>query len=804
MSQETKTYIDHFSSQFHSLLKSVIQIGHPVELLETLVKKSDDLGQFFIHPGSKAFHLITRNERSETPETLNNLLIQFIITYSYSDTLKIFMILWRDSIFQLQKARLLALDEGNESILYELSKDIQAVINDAGEELLGILQSHLKNATEYPNQYKKNLKKWQLEKNPWPTYEKQIKEIANQCKTLQTKYLIILKSAQSFQRIKSKILETINTCQNELQEVRGFIDRTTSVIQDEAQSSSEKSLTHIANKLQSIGSQILLTYHIDVFNAQLEKELINIAGDTEFTIQIQNGMLLQNRINFLKRLSLWINREILPLLFEAWEITELNKNGLKMALQNIRNMAALSSPETPDKKPQSFNEHTFLQPLNVLIENNTEASRQLKEFSELIAERIDYDFKLSLIYDTTRYFLPFSSGSTITTKLNLGKIKLLKVSHSWINSQKIRLLLLRKKMVHEFSLSRLEKMVRFLRIRQRDETNGQYTSFFVTKGYFGDLFTVGRDEELAHFSMLINNWREGYRGSVIVTGQRFSGKTLTGELVASRNFPDSTFRLSPGMTLSLNGRKMESSYNILESLEFLAKYRQDSKSLIWIDDIELWWEPNMPLQYNIRNLLNFIDHNSGNFFFMVSMNLSTFHHLKQVIDLERIFQAHIHLGKLSSNEIEKAILIRHMATHRTLVNHKLEKVGQAEFRRIIKQISQVSKGNIGDALNLWSYFVNKADDEQVTFESIPSFGVPEFYRPELAVLLTSIMLQKRTNEHRLRKLFGPAFTEKYQPVLLRMISIGLIERQLDGWLEINERVVNEMGNMLSAKHYLTY
>jgi len=186
------------------------------------------------------------------------------------------------------------------------------------------------------------------------------------------------------------------------------------------------------------------------------------------------------------------------------------------------------------------------------------------------------------------------------------------------------------------------------------------------------------------------------------------------------------------------------------------------------------------------------------------MNVSTFHQLKQVKELERIFQAHIHLRKLSSKEIEKAILIRHLATHRVLVNKKNETVGTAEFRRIMKEITQLSKGNIGDALNLWSYLCKRIDDDTIIYEPLPTSGFPEFYKPDLAILLTSIMLQKRTNEYRLRKLFGPAFSDRYQPILMRLISIRVIERQLDGWLEINERIVNELGAMLNSKHYLNY
>lgn len=805
MPQGTEFNNSNFQTGFQLILNKVSQCEELEDLIETLLIRADDADKLFVEMGQKALDEISAYEKTEVHIPHNEILPYYILNYQVSESLKFFLILWRDSIFQLQKARLFGLDStGNENLKQQLFKDTQFVLIEAGQDLLDNLRVHIEEAKENPNFYKKQFRNWLLQKNPWPEYQNQIHTIVSQCRTLREKHLIIYKTAESFQSIKSKILDAVKFCQEELSEVNNFISQATEFIQKEAESDSANSLIHIAHKLQLIEAQVTLTYHIDIFNAQLEHELAKIAGETEFTIQIQQGILMQDKINFHKRISLWLNREILPLLFEVWEITELSKNGLKMALQNIRNMALLSNSDASDKSQQSNSLHLYIQPLQVLIENNKDAVGQLSEFSKLLSQRIEIDLKLSLVYDTERFFLPFSSGTAITNRLNLGKSKLLKVSQSWFKSQIINLHSYRKKVVHEFTFSRSEKMVRFLQLRQRDDSNNHYTSFFTTKGYFGDLFAIGRDEEMAHLSLLIKNWRDGFHGSAIITGQRFSGKTLTGELVASRNFPDNTIRLCPGVTLSLGGRKMEAKYDISESLEFIARNNEDSKSLVWIDDIELWWEPGIPLYKNIKELTSFIDHHAANFFFLVSMNLSTYHQIKQVMELERIFQAHIHLGKLSAKEIEKAILIRHLATHRTLLNNKQEKIGTVEFKRISKEITQNCNGNIGDALNMWSYFTSKIDDDTVLFKSIPKFSLPEFYRPDLAVLLTSIMLQKRTNEYRLRKLFGPAFTERYKPILLRMISIRVIERQLDGWIEINERVVNELGMMLDTKHYLNY
>ena len=72
------------------------------------------------------------------------------------------------------------------------------------------------------------------------------------------------------------------------------------------------------------------------------------------------------------------------------------------------------------------------------------------------------------------------------------------------------------------------------------------------------------------------------------------------------------------------------------------------------------------------------------------------------------------------------------------------------------------------------------------------------------MVLSAIMLEKRTNEYRLRKLFGAAFTDKYGSIVQRLISLGLLTRHADGWLEVNELVVNYVGRLLGRKGYLKF
>ena len=70
--------------------------------------------------------------------------------------------------------------------------------------------------------------------------------------------------------------------------------------------------------------------------------------------------------------------------------------------------------------------------------------------------------------------------------------------------------------------------------------------------------------------------------------------------------------------------------------------------------------------------------------------------------------------------------------------------------------------------------------------------------------MSSIMRHKKINEYRLRKLFGPEFNSKYNIIVQRLASLGILKRDNNGQLEVNENVVNAVGKALEQKKYLQF
>jgi hypothetical protein len=347
-----------------------------------------------------------------------------------------------------------------------------------------------------------------------------------------------------------------------------------------------------------------------------------------------------------------------------------------------------------------------------------------------------------------------------------------------------------------------EKTVRYIQSRQISAENSHYASIFLTKGFVGESFWVGREGHLNHLESLIENWNQGFRGAASLSGTRQSGRSFLGEMVSNRFFPNNTIRLRPAQELILPGRRFQIGYNIEEALQVIQKYSLNTRPLIWIDDLELWSDTQIPFSKNVKALLKFIDDYSNRMFFLVSMTNWAKDRINKFHQADKVFQTDLNLDRMPLSEIGEALLIRHGATHKPLIDSKGNEPSPKKFRKMVSRVLSVADGNIGDALNLWAASIQKVDEDKVLFQFRSNYTLPDAFETDSLLILSTILLEKQTNEYRLSKLFGPAFAKNYNYTLQRLLNIGLLERQLNGWLEINPLAVNDVAKILYRKKYL--
>ncbi|RME99479.1 MAG: hypothetical protein D6772_07670, partial [Bacteroidetes bacterium] len=494
--------------------------------------------------------------------------------------------------------------------------------------------------------------------------------------------------------------------------------------------------------------------------------------------------------------------EIIPILYEIWETAELQHNSLRMALANIRNRVLILTSDTQEEPP-NFAREDVSQPLLSFLRKFVDWQQQQDVQFAVLTQRLDKEFWLSHLFQGQRRFLPIPLQSAIQ-QLRLNQDAWWSGIRQWVRRRLSSIERFHRNVALEERLSISEKIVRSIEQRTAEPQNQQYTSIFLTKGYIGESFWVGRKQEEQRFRKLVQQWRNGYRGAVLLSGTRLSGKSLFGDMMANRYFSDNIIRLRPGTSLALAGRTLEVQDDLQATLSFIQKYALQSKAIVWIDDLELWTSPDHPLGRNARLLMQHIDASSTHLFFLVSVGNAYVQQLDFSLGWRKVFQAEINLDQMPLDDIRQAILIRHGATHKYLVDEQGHELSASDIRRHIKRVYRAAHANIGEALNEWAAYTRYHGRDTVSLGAVSYSGLPDFLHPNLALLLKVLISDKRTNEYRLRKHFGEAFNTHYRSMLQRLLSSGLVRRGLDGWLEINELIVNEVGYQLESGRYLHY
>ncbi len=792
--ENLKSLLNQFETALDNAIASSWKETGEREHLHQIVKGQETITHQILELGNHANDLIQDPNINST-----DLFSSYVIQFVWMEDVKSFLILWRDIIFEYQKALVLK-SQGKATMqgLAQLQAESNRIITSSSEDLKSLLEKETRTIGMDAKILTKKISNWSKQTAPWITYKEQIEELREQGKKMLEQEEQLLTATNEFEYIRGHVLESLECCKAEVMQLKMLAEEAIGFIRESVEEKPGK----VAIQLEDMESKIEKSEGIVVLNDGLKDKVEEMIEKIQVPVSTDGGLLLYTDVNLKRMTRQWLDAEILPLSYELWEMNDQIINSFKMALLNIRNRALLFSNEKKTESPTHFDEAHFCNPLVTFIQKSAKWKEELSKISSTIKERMANEFYLSEIYNTEKPFLPIPLQSTIN-QYRLTQNPWIVHCKNWLGKQRSALQKFKVSVEQEESLSDSEKIIRYIHSREAHESNSDYSNIFLTRGYIGKSFWVGREQELSRFNNIFNEWKLGFRGATILSGQRFSGKSLFGEYVSNLHFYHNTIRLKPYSSIKVEGRILNTTYDLQDAIEFVNKY-VTTQPLIWIDDLESWRDPNITLSQNVRALSNAVDNHGSKMFFLVSMGNWMLSHLDKTHQIQKIFQAEINLDKMSSDDIKNAILIRHGATHKTLINKEEEEPTPREFQKMISRIYRNSEGNIGEALTRWSYSIKLLDEDRV--EHIPNvnYTLPDFFNPDISLLLSTLMMAKQTNEYRLSKLFGSPFKSKYHHLIQRLISIGVLKRHAGNWLEINELAVNEVGKALERKQYLKF
>ncbi|MEA2043646.1 MAG: hypothetical protein U9N85_13975 [Bacteroidota bacterium] len=255
-----------------------------------------------------------------------------------------------------------------------------------------------------------------------------------------------------------------------------------------------------------------------------------------------------------------------------------------------------------------------------------------------------------------------------------------------------------------------------------------YKQLFLRENNFNQDLWYGRKKELEEFKVAVSRYENGYHGAIAVAGESHSGKTFMISHGINQYLSDyDVFSVSAPKSGSVSVDVFEQHiFDAVESKKydtgnerylkiFKSKLKKDKsryqtvmnnlpkKSVIVIENMELWWEKTENGSKVIQEILKLVDQYSDKCLIIIGINMNSFHVINKINKLDKRLLNTVYCSPVNAETLKNIVSFRH---HSGSVKFKLGKKSQDDMRpsdyaKLFAGYFKISQGNIGHTLFSW-------------------------------------------------------------------------------------------------------
>jgi amino acid transporter len=336
-----------------------------------------------------------------------------------------------------------------------------------------------------------------------------------------------------------------------------------------------------------------------------------------------------------------------------------------------------------------------------------------------------------------------------------------------------------------------------------------YLNLFSIRSSIGSEFFIERDEDEGQMRQAVNHYKNGYKGGILILGERNAGKTAFCKQIAAKLFPKNNiihiFAPNEGSA------RVEDLSRILEQAtgfqgtpaEIIASLAHGT--IVVIHDLELWFEQRRDGTQVIKTLAQLMDDFSERILFIANTNPHSFALINSMEPIQQRFIGTFHLSPFSTEELKEMILRRHRSSGVQFHYNGRDEKRISEFRMaaLFDSYFAFSEGNPGTALNAWLTSIHRASGSvmEIRAPGIPSLSALRKINEDRLILLSVFALHKRLTIEQLNRITGLDRTVLGN-MLQTMQRCGLIEERGRGILVMNMFLEPFIIKVLSEKQIL--
>ena len=336
-----------------------------------------------------------------------------------------------------------------------------------------------------------------------------------------------------------------------------------------------------------------------------------------------------------------------------------------------------------------------------------------------------------------------------------------------------------------------------------------YKKLFSGRSSISEDFWISRQNDEDMFQSGINRINSGYKGGIMITGDRNSGKTAFCRYTASKLFrKEKIYHLFPIYTGSVQISDFIAELSKLTSTQgdlHEIMNEQEPGSVFIIHDLELWWERSLDGCEVIKLLMNLIREYSKKIVFIVNMNPFAYDLIDKMVSLQEVFISIIHLSPFDSKDIEKMIMRRHRSSGLKFVLNKNEEEELSDIRmaNLFNKYFSLSEGNPGTALKAWLVNIVKVSGNNIimNYPHLPDTKILSELDDDWKTVLIQLILHKRLTYAKLEKIFLHDHT-RIHGIISSLLRTGMIEERNEDLFIVNTFIEPHLIRILKREELL--
>ncbi len=777
---QVKDSLAEFQSSLESMAGKLGTIEGPLSSL--LLSNAKNLTDQYFREADKYF---PKSESEEEIPSMEGYLWDYFLPEKFKDL----QILLRDTILQEKIAEhLLAEKKIEKSSLSNHTLDSKEIIQEALASVQKEMAGEIEVLKTKEGALERKFEEVLHLKNPWGVYKAQFETLNKQMVDIISTDDLMKETIMTFSLIRSN-LERMGF------EIRG----------------QNRAFLHRARESERLVSELEKTLEIDKALKWLEdvlEELLTFEGKQDHQVRIledwlgslksfsvpaasNNGALITKNIDFKKTTTKWLDYFILPDIIELWEDQEGMISRIKHVISQIRGSLTIAKQSEGNQNFKSDHQ-AVSRLLEGIQENSTRATNLLIHIDETIKK----DFYATSVYEDSEFLkvpLQTTFGTINNRNKNLGQ----QLKNGWdsflqLLGRKYRET--KEKSAHE----KLEIAMQVIENRTHDLHPDHYHTLFLTKNFVGDLFLVPRKEIEDQLDLIVEQWRGGKSRSILLAGAPLCGKSTMAEHLSKVAFPKNTILLSPETDLVVEGRKYRATHNLKESFDFIKRSMQNSSPLIIIDDLHLWRDKKNSLLSNIKAITDFITTHGKRALVLATLPEVMVKHLDTRLQFSASFTNFFNLDSASIEQIYKAIMLRHRASHKTLFDSEDQELTEREINRKIWSLSKKFDFNLGAVLQAWTFSTDLIEEDAVKFAD-RNIQLNDFLTPKEIIILKHCLLYGFGTELEFKNYFPDRFEVEFRPAIRKLLNIHILGRDEKGRLIVEDLIKQDVYTLLKYK-----